>query len=126
MLRLCREIPDRQIPDRTTSNGPEMASGIRVFGSETANSTSMPIDVEFGVLIRISQIPDRVRKPRIRSSKGFLDESIQNQDLEWHLEWYLGWYLEFPDGFPDIRISGRISGYPDFRKIWKMFENRRI
>ena len=86
---------DRQIPDRTTSNGPEMVSGIRVFGSETANSTSMPIDVEFGVLIRIRQIPDRVRKPRIRSSKGFLDESIQNQDLEWHLEWYLGWYLEF-------------------------------
>ena len=55
----------------------------------------MPIDVEFGVLIRISQIPDRVRKPRIRSPKGFLEEPIQNQDLEWHLEWYLGWYLEF-------------------------------
>ena len=42
----------------------------------------MPIDVEFGVLIRISQIPDRVRKPRIRSPEGFLEESTHNPDLE--------------------------------------------
>ena len=44
-----KEIPDKQISDRITSKGPEMASGIRDFESETTNSTSMPIDVEFGV-----------------------------------------------------------------------------
>ena len=78
-----------------------MAPGLRAFGSETANSTSMPIDVEFGVLIRISQIPDRVRKPRIRSPKGFLEESIQSQGLESHL----GWYLEFDHFCREFGIS---------------------
>ena len=42
----------------------------------------MLIDVELGVLIRISQIPDRVRRPRIRSPEGFLEEPTQNPDLE--------------------------------------------
>ena len=59
-----------------------MASGIRVFGSETVNSTSIMIDVEFGVLMRISQIPDRVRRPRIRSPEGFLEEPTKKSDLE--------------------------------------------